>query len=244
MMRHLFIGLSGLVLVGAGFAACGDDSGQACGAGTELENGVCVPVTTTDATGTDTNVTTQPDTSVTSNPTDVVTVPDTTQPDTSAPEVSTECTPEEAGKGGVGAACTKNCQCNQNLKGKPLTCYNGPIMEGFGFCTRKADGTLSEFDGVETLMYISSCFEPAGIKRFDSIYVKGCENVDQCKAVASAYDACGTNGNFDWATPSQTTDCPYRNSSGNVVGSAMALKKTCIITTTPPYNGEYVAPAP
>ena len=112
-------------------------------------------------------------------------------------------------------------------------------MEGFSFCSRKADGTLNEGDGVETLKYVSSCFQPAGIARFDDIYVKGCEDVDDCKAVASAYDACGT-GDLEYSTSPSTTDCPYWNTTGYVGGSSMVLKKTCIITTTPPYNEEWV----
>jgi len=241
MIRHLIPGLIATCLATTLFA-CGDDTGTNCGAGTVSVNGQCVPATDTSTSNNDsaTTTTTTPDTSTTTNTTDSST--GTTAQDTAQPlDTSGACTPDEADKGGVGAPCTKNCQCLQNLKGKPLTCYSGPIMQGFSFCTRKADGTLSEFDGVETLKYVSSCFQPAGIARFDDLYVKGCTTLSDCTAVAAAYDYCGTpKADFDWATSSGSTDCPYWSTQGYVTGSSMVLKKTCIISTTPPYNQDYV----
>ncbi|MFO0749444.1 MAG: hypothetical protein U1F43_27815 [Myxococcota bacterium] len=236
MRRHLMLALS----LAATTLACGDDNTANCGAGTVLQNGACVPATTSSGdTSSDTG--TAQDSTTTTATTNPTTTPDVTQDTTVTPDVSNECTAEEAGKGGVGAPCTKNCQCNQALKGKALTCYSGPYMQGFSFCTREADGTLNEGDGVETLKYVSSCFQPAGVARFNDIYVKGCTSLADCQAISTAYDECGTaKADFPWSTSDGVTDCPYWSTQGYCGASSMVLKKTCLVSGTPPFDQSYV----
>jgi len=228
------------------FAACGDDdTSGTCGAGTVLQDGQCVPVMSTatttsnptDTVGGDTATTTTQDSSSTNTNPTVAT-------DTSQPDVTNECTAEEAGKGFVGSPCTRDCQCSQNAGGKPLTCYNGPYMSGFSFCTRVIDNTLSENDGVESILWPSGCLTAtngtltAGTPK---IYVKGCTSLDQCKAISAAYTDCGT-GDLDYKVSNNATECPCWNTSsgGYMSGCAMILKKSCLIRTTPPFNGDYV----
>lgn len=241
-MRALLTSMA-LMFVAA-IGACGGDDGTAnCGAGTVEQNGQCVPAPTTTGGGDTTsspNDTSSP--STTSGGTD--TSGPTVTTDTNQPEVSTECTPDQAGKQGVGGPCTRDCECNQNIGGKALTCYNGPYMEGFRFCTRQIDNTLSEHDGVESITWVSGCLTATDgdiTPSSPKIYVKGCTNLDECKQISAAYTDCGS-GDLDYAVSASTTECPCWNTSsgGYMSGCAMILKKSCLIRSLPPFNGDYV----
>lgn len=230
------IGLSVLV-----FAACGDDNtgGVNCGAGTIDVNGQCVVDNDTSnpqdtLTGNDTTTTT--DTST--NPTDTFMQDTNVQTDTN----TSACTPDEADKGFVGAPCTRDCECQQNVKGQPLFCYKGFYMQGFGFCTdyagnRTGAATLSEFDGVDTLtLSLSDCFPNVPTaERNKPIYQKLCNSVADCKALGSAYDMCGTTG-LPYSPGSRGVSCPTASGSSRTI----SLNNTCIVSTTSPFNGDAV----
>jgi hypothetical protein len=224
-------------------AACGDDdSGSACGPGTVSQNGVCVPAADTNVvadtsspadTSAPADTNTAADTG-TNTGSDTSTTVDTFQQET----VSTECTPEEADKGFVGAPCTKDCQCQQNVKGQPLFCYKGFYMEGFSFCTdyagnRSGLATLSEFDGVETIQFSSDCFpDVPPAERTKPLYVKACTSLDDCKAIGSAYDMCGTTG-LPYSPGSSGTYCPTASGSNRT----LTLNDTCVVSTVAPFDG-------
>ncbi|MBL8783790.1 MAG: hypothetical protein JNJ59_02725 [Deltaproteobacteria bacterium] len=223
------------------FAACGDDNtgGVNCGAGTIDVNGQCVVDNDTSnpqdtLTGNDTTTTT--DTST--NPTDTFMQDTNVQTDTT----TSECTPAEADKGFVGAPCTRNCECQQNVKGQPLFCYKGFYQQGFGFCTdyagnRTGLATLSEFDGVDTIpQFPGDCFPnvPAA-DRNKSLYVLLCNSVAACQAVGSAYDMCGTTG-LAFSPGSRGTYCPTASGSNRT----LTLNNTCLVSTTSPFNGNAV----
>lgn len=231
-------GLSALV-----FAACGDDNtgGVNCGAGTINVNGQCVADNDTSTqqdtlTGNDTTTTNPTDTNT--NPTDTFLGDTNVQTDTN----TSACTPDEADKGFVGAPCTRDCECQQNVKGQPLFCYKGFYMQGFGFCTdyagnRQGTATLSEFDGVDTLtLSLSDCFPnvPAA-ERNKSIYAKMCNSVADCKAIGAAYDMCGTTG-LSYSPGSRGVYCPTASGSNRTI----SLVNSCIVSTTSPFNGNAV----
>ncbi len=244
-MRRAFLATT--VTVAAtifGLAGCGDDdqNNQNCGAGTVLVNGQCV-ANPTDTTGTDA---TSPDTStpadtVTTTPTDTA-VATTTTAETTVDTVVTlettgECTPEEAGKGFVGAPCTKDCQCRQDAGGAPLECYTGMYMEGFSFCTKVAEFNppVGAYE-VTTIQLVKGCFpNHAGNAEINTkVYAAVCNTLEDCKNIGDAYDACGTStANFPWSTGSGT-QCKNFEQSGT--GSTMTLRKTCIVKNTVPFN--------
>lgn len=227
-----------------GLAGCGDDNqnNPTCGAGTVLSNGVCV-ANPTDTTGSDA---TSPDTST---PSDTVT---TTTSDTAATTTTTaettvdtnitvettgECTPEEAGKGFVGAPCTKDCQCVQNAGGAPLECYSGIYMEGFSFCTKVAEFNppVGAYE-VTTIQLVKGCFpnHAASSEINKKVYAATCSTLADCKAIGDAYDACGTStADFPWSNGSGT-QCKNFEQAG--ASSTMSLRKTCIVKNTVPFN--------
>ncbi len=222
-MRSSTLAICSIFALALFVAGCGDDdsSGVTCGAGTIESGGACIP---------DPNL---QDTFI--PPTDTGGGTDTGGPNDTGgggvDTVDTGCSADEVGRGDVGAACTKDCQCRQDLPGAPLTCYSGPYHEGFSFCTKIADNSLSSNDGYVSLVFPSECdLEPTGQR----IYAKTCASLDDCKQLASAYTHCGT-GHFGYTSPSaRQTECPR---IGKDDGSTMALADTCIIATARPYAG-------
>ncbi len=157
------------------------------------------------------------------------------------PEVNNECTPEEAGQGFVGSPCTKDCQCS-SPNGAPLFCYSGFYMAGFSFCTDYADNRnpnndLQEGDNVDTLTFPSGCFpDVPTAQRVRPIYALMCESVADCKEVSAAYTHCGTQG-IEWAPNGRGTYCLDENPQAGT--GTMSLVNTCLIETTPPFDGSY-----
>lgn len=234
MRRTLLPLLTGLGLTLA-LTACGDDSNStaSCGAGTHLENGVCVVDAPTDTfTGEDTLQ--GQDTNTT--PTDTLVAQDTGPVDTFV-ETDTfdpnSCTAEEAGSRDVGVGCTKHCQCRQDIG---LTCYNGPLMEGFSFCTKPCAGlTNPDSTKYECLSRNSEC------KGYDntevSVYGRICNTFADCQAVSAQYTHCGTKDmGFPHGACGETC-CPRKKADGTYDGLGMSLNdKVCIVATTPPFN--------
>ena len=229
-----------------GLAGCGDDNQNtpACGNGTVLVNGQCV-ASPTDTTGT--GDATSPDTStpadtVTTTTADTGTTTTTTTAETTVDtnvtvETSGACTPEEEGKGYVGAPCTKDCQCVQNAGGAPLECYSGIYMEGFSFCTKVAEFNppVGAYE-VTTIQLVKGCFpnHAASSEINKKVYAAVCNTLADCKKIGDAYDACGTStDDFPWSTGAGT-QCKNFEQSGT--GSTMALRKTCIVKNTVPFN--------
>lgn len=224
MRRFALPLLTGLGLTFA-VAACGSDtSGPSCGAGTHVENGVCVA----DNTGDTFNPTDTFNPSDTTPPTDTGTPGDTTNPnDTLVADtfVSTECTAEEAGVRELGAACTKDCQCEQEHQ---LFCNDGPYMQGFRFCTRHGLGAgLGKPDTWQFTSTNSACPGWENSHDADRVYVRSCESLDDCKAIASQYTHCGTTGVFGPAAASDTRCCG---------DATISTRKTCLVIDTPPFN--------
>lgn len=234
-LRRLALPLiSGLGLAVA-LVACGDDtsSNGNCGPGTVLQNGVCVPDNTTDtftggdAAVTDTNTTTQPPTDTSTNPGDTGGGQDTAQPtDTFVPN---ECTPEENSKLDVGAACSKDCQCRQDLG---ITCMSfSYYLPGFQFCTKPSNGTLSDLDGHLSLLFPSACYDGTPQSQRPPLYQKQCQTLDDCKALASQYTHCGTEG-LPFHSGGTGTQC--QNDVGASSGT-LHTRKTCVIDSLLPF---------
>ncbi|MCC6623005.1 MAG: hypothetical protein IT385_17230 [Deltaproteobacteria bacterium] len=237
MIRHLIAGLTATFFATT-LIACGDDE---TGTGDATTTTTTDTATATTATDTSTPDATADDTATSTSNTDTATSTGTTAQDTfQPPDTSGECTPDEADKGGVGAPCTKNCQCLQNLKGKPLECYAGPYMQGFSFCTRQVDNTLSEADGVESIVWISGCLTDTNLTpSTKKVYVKGCSSLSDCQALTTAYDGCGT-ADLEYNVGSGT-ECPcWNTSNGGYMSGCHMTNKSCIISTLPPFNGDYV----
>jgi len=228
-MRRLALPLmTGLGLTLA-LAACGSDtSGPSCGAGTHLENGTCVPDNTSD-TFTPTDTFDQPD-STTTTDTGGTTTDTLTNFDTSADTaVPNECTEEEAGVRDVGAGCSKDCQCRQDigLKCQTFDYY----LSGFYFCTKKSDGTLSDLDGHVSLLFPSACYNGTPQSQRPPIYQHKCSSLDDCKALSAQYTHCGTDS-FDWISGGSHTQCPQ--DTGGSPGT-LQTQATCIIDSLEPF---------
>jgi|GEM_PF-1604071 len=229
--RHILLS----ALLGAGLAlgaGCGDDDTKSTTKDTTVAPDTSQPETIQPDT-------TQPET----------VVPDTTAIDTAqaetevAPEVNNECSPETADKGFVGAPCSKDCECQQNVNGLPLFCYKSWYMEGFGFCTDKAtnrnpSNDLQEGDGVDTLSFVPDCFPdvpPAEVRAL-KLYAKACNSLADCKAIGSQYTHCGTAGLASWAPGGRGTYAP------DIFGftCTLSINNTCLIDSVPPFDGSLV----
>ena len=211
--------------------ACGDGDAT-CAPGTALQNGQCVSVGVDVPTGgNDTSNSGGSDTTINrdtnSGGTDTATGSDTT----TAPDVSGECAPEEAGARDFGAACSKNCQCRTDLGG---FCYNGPFLEGFSFCSREGGAAgLIDADVYPTLLWNSACWSFPSSQWVRPI-TKTCSTLEDCKLLSDAYTHCGTQG-FSWHTGGNNggTQCPDRDGFSS---TQMSGKRVCIIDTLPPFN--------
>lgn len=229
MRRFALPLLTGLGLTFA-VAACGSDtSGPSCGAGTHVENGVCVA----DNTGDTFNPTDTFNPSDTTQPTDTGTPGDTTTPnDTLQADTLpvNECTVDEASVRDVGAACSKTCQCRQDigLKCQTFDYY----LPGFFFCTKKSDGTLGANDGYVSLLFSSQCYGGTPQSTRDPIYQKICNTFADCQALAAVYTHCGTF-DFDWISGGSGTQCPQNDGGGSP--GTLQTQKTCVIETLEPF---------
>ncbi|MEZ4269195.1 MAG: hypothetical protein R3F39_22800 [Myxococcota bacterium] len=173
-------------------------------------------------------VTPQPDVVVTPQP-DVVVTP---QPDAVAdvevsvdtgPDPEQQCPAALAGKKSLMAACSKHCECKTGY------CYDeGAYLGGFRFCTRACgqEGCTSEGEvaGLQTTV----CLILGGQLAVEhpeivttNLCAAVCKNLDDCKALGSAYDTCGS--------PSASCGFPSDTCWGNVT---LAAQKTCQISST------------
>lgn len=229
-MKHAL----GVLALAMTLGACGDGDAT-CAPGTVLQDGQCIAAGVDVSGGTDTSTggndtsTGGSDTSPGGN--DTSTGPNDTS--TVGPDVSGECTPEEAGQRDFGAACSKSCQCREDVGGY---CYNGPFLEGFSFCSRVGglSGTLNS-EQYPTLLFNSACwdFPPA---QWKTPMTKTCATLEDCQALSPAYTHCGTQ-ELDWHTGPASTLCPNRANSADPQGSTtMTAKKVCIIDTLPPFD--------
>ncbi len=143
-----------------------------------------------------------------------------------------DCTADDPGDLDVGAACTKSCQCRSDLPGDPLICYAGPYHQGFSFCTKQSDNSLSSNDGYVSMVFPSECdLSPTGAR----IYMKTCESLSDCAALSDLYTHCGTSG-LPWASPTnRQTECPRVGKDG---GQTITLNNTCVIATLPPFSSQ------
>ncbi|MCA9517271.1 MAG: hypothetical protein KC635_20165 [Myxococcales bacterium] len=221
----------GLTLVALG---CGEDTtGTSCGDGTHLENGKCVAdnVTDTIGGGTDTigGVDTLPGNDSTGG-TDTLTPFDSTGTDTN---VNTGCEASEESTLDVGAGCSKDCQCRQDLG---LTCRNYDYyLPGFSFCTKNSDGSLKDIDGYVSLLFPSDCYGGSPQSNRPPLYQHICSSLDDCKALAAQYTHCGTSS-FPWISGGAGTQCPP-NDGGTSPGT-LQTQKTCVIETLEPFVDE------
>ena len=181
---------------------CGDTTGPApvCGEGTVNVQGVCVaevdpgPPTGHDATNSNSQA-------------------DATQPsvDASTDDPEYQCAPAESSTRPIGAACERHCQCKAGY------CYDEAYLGDFRFCTRDCDGGCedgsSTVDSYRCLLLGGTLASKYGLTH-TSICQKICETVEDCKALASAYDQCGNS----------------QDNSTQWEGQTIAGQKTCQIS--------------
>ncbi len=222
--------LASLLAALGGAPAC--DSGDAtCAPGTVLVNGACQQAAP-DTSGTDT-ASGAADTS--SAPRDTAT-PDTSSSASDTASVDTAppsaCTTDEAGSRDFGAACSKDCQCREDVGGY---CYSGPFLEGFSFCSRDGGASGLSSDTYPTMLYNSACWDFPRAE-WNNPMTRSCNTLDDCKQLSDAYTHCGTGG-FAWDNGGRDTQCPNRPTYDDPNGkTTLSGKKVCIIATLPPFD--------
>ncbi|MEC9071084.1 MAG: hypothetical protein VX938_01840, partial [Myxococcota bacterium] len=119
--------------------------------------------------------------------------------------------PAESTTRPIGAACEKHCQCKTGY------CYDEAYLGDFRFCTRDCDGGCedgtSSIDSYRCLLLGGTLASKHDLTH-TSICQKICETVEDCKALASAYDQCGDS----------------KDNSTQWEGQTIAGQKTCQIS--------------
>lgn len=122
-----------------------------------------------------------------------------------------QCSSAEASSRPIGAACGRHCECETGY------CYDEAYLGDFRFCTRDCDGGCgdgsSAIDEYRCLLLGGTLANKYGLTH-TSICQKICQTLDDCKALASAYDQCGSS----------------KDNSTQWDGQTIAGQKTCQIS--------------
>lgn len=92
------------------------------------------------------------------------------------------------------AQCEHDCECQTGL------CYDEAFMGDFRFCTRSCEGNCEVGGGDGTQQ--NQCLIFSGVHKdaygltLMNICAPRCNSLDDCKALSSAYDACGTESGW------------------------------------------------
>jgi hypothetical protein len=111
----------------------------------------------------------------------------------------------------IGAGCELDCECETGF------CYDEEYLGDFRFCTRRCNsGCNTGIEGgpMYTCLLFGGLLAEEHDLKITDVCQRICSSLDDCKALSSSYDACGSS------------------KPGTVWGDArISLARTCVITT-------------